>query len=246
VPSPLHRALARLGVVLLAVLTAVTASVLVAGAASAHVTVSSDDAVPGGFGKITFRVPNESQAASTVSVRVQLPSDTPLVSVSTQPVPGWTVTTTSSQLPEPVEVEGEQVTTYVSQLEWRADAGAGIAPGQFQEFSLSGGPLPDADTMVLPTVQTFSDGTETAWIEPTVEGQDEPENPAPVLTLTASDGSDGGGAAASSGTDAHGTTDAGDDDDASGVALFLAILALLTGIAGVVLGYRAGRRTVSS
>jgi hypothetical protein len=30
------------------------------------------------------------------------------------------------------------------------------------------------------------------------------------------------------------------------VALFLSILALLTGVAGVVLGWRAGRRTVSS
>lgn len=244
-PSTLPRPLARLGVVLLAVLTALAASVLIAGAASAHVTVSSADATPGGFGKITFRVPNESATASTVSVRVQLPSDTPLAEVSTQPVPGWTVTTTSAQLPEPVEVEGEQVTTYVSQVQWQADAGAGIGPGQFQEFSLSVGPLPDADSLVLPVVQSYSDGTETAWIEPTVQGQAEPENPAPVLRLGSSGANTSASSAADAGSGSDGT--ASDGDSSTGVvALVLAVVALVVGLAGVALGYRAGRRTVSS
>ncbi|MGY1744074.1 YcnI family copper-binding membrane protein [Blastococcus sp. SYSU D00695] len=236
----LPRPLARLGVVLLAALTALAATVALAGSASAHVTVSSADAAPGGFGKITFRVPTESATASTVALTVQLPADAPLAFVSTQPVPGWTVTTTSAQLPEPVEVEGQQVTTYVSRIEWRAEAGAGIAPGQFQEFSLSGGPLPDAAELVLPAVQTYSDGTEAAWIEPTVEGQDEPERPAPVLTLT------GAGAGAGAPAAAQDPDGSGDDAAAGGLALGLAVLALLTGIAGVVLGLRAGRRTVSS
>jgi uncharacterized protein YcnI len=245
VPRPLPRSLPRPGVVLLAALIAAVASLAAAGTASAHVTVSSEDAAPGGFGKVTLRVPNESDTASTVAIRVQLPADTPLAFLSTQPVPGWTVITTTSDLETPVEVEGRQVSSYVSQIEWRADAGGGVAPGQFQEFSVSGGPLPDADRMVLPTVQTYSDGTEAAWIEPTVEGQGEPERPAPVLALTAADAS--GGAASSAGEGAHGgDAAAGDGDDASGIALFLAILALFTGLAGVVLGYRAGRRTVSS
>jgi uncharacterized protein YcnI len=242
----LPRPLARLGVVAAAVLVALAASLAVARSASAHVTVSSADAAPGGFGKITFRVPNESDTASTVSLRVQLPADTPLSFVSTLPVPGWTVTTTSSDLPEPVEVEGEQVTTYVSQIEWRADAGNGIAPGQFQEFSLSGGPLPDTDALVLPAVQTYSDGTESAWIEPTVQGQEEPERPAPVLTLTASAGDAGAAATAADDEAGHAHGDVSDSSDASGLALFVAILALFTGGAGVVLGYRAGRRTVAS
>ncbi|MGY1742945.1 MULTISPECIES: YcnI family copper-binding membrane protein [unclassified Blastococcus] len=241
-PSTVPRPFARLAAVLLAAVAALAASVVAAGPASAHVTVSSADASPGGFGKLTFRVPNESDTASTVSLRVQLPAETPMAFVSTQPVPGWTVTATRSELPEPVQAEGETVTSYVSSLEWRAEPGGGIAPGQFQEFSISAGPLPDAATLVLPAVQTYSDGTETAWIEPTVEGQDEPERPAPVLTLGS------GGAEPAPGTGTTGGQDAGtsDGDDATGLALFLAVLALLTGIAGVVLGYRAGRRTVSS
>ena len=234
---------ARAGVVLAALLALLVASVVVAAGASAHVTVSSDDAAAGGYGKLTFRVPNESDTASTVALRVSIPEDEAMASLRAQPVPGWTVTTTSSQLPEPVEVHGQEISTYVSVVEFRAEAGGGIAPGQFQEFALSGGPFPDADSLSFPTVQLYSDGTESAWIEPTVAGQEEPVNPAPVLSLT------GGSAAAAADTtaaaDGHGHGGPVSNEPA-GLALFLALLALAVGLAGVVLGYRAGRRTVSS
>lgn len=65
--------LRRLVVLALATLTALAASVVVATVASAHVTVSSADAAPGVCGKLTFRVPNESDTASTVSLRIQIP-----------------------------------------------------------------------------------------------------------------------------------------------------------------------------
>ena len=145
-------------------------------------------------------------------------------------------------LEPPVDVHGQEVSSYTSVVEFRAEEGGGIGPGEFQEFALSGGPLPDADAITFNVVQTYSDGTEAAWIEPTVEGQAEPEHPAPVLTLAGSDGAagNGGAAPAPSGAEADG------DDGPVGVTLFLAILALLTGIAGCVLGWRALRRTVSS
>jgi uncharacterized protein YcnI len=215
------------------------------GVAAAHVTVSSSDAAAGGFGKLTFRVPNESDTASTISVRIQIPPETPLAALSTQSVPGWTVIRTQTDLETPVEVHGQQITTYTSVVEFRAEDGGGVGPGEFQEFSLSGGPFPDADAMTFNVVQTYNDGTEAAWIEPTVEGQPEPERPAPVLTLRGSDGAaptaDNGG-----GTTTPGDEPAGSDDGPVGLTLFLAILALLTGIAGCVLGWRATRRTVSS
>ena len=59
--------------------------------ASAHVEVTSSDAAPGGFGLLVFQVPNESDSATTTKVEVQLPTDTPLASVSTTPTPGWTI-----------------------------------------------------------------------------------------------------------------------------------------------------------
>ena len=247
---PLPRPLARLVVVVLALLTALAAALAGAGAAAAHVSVSSTDAAAGGYGKLTFRVPNESDTASTVALRISVPEESALASLRAQPVPGWTVTMTTSDLQTPLESHGEQVTSYVSVVEFRAADGGGIRPGEFQEFALSGGPFPDSDQLSFPAVQTYSDGTEAAWIEPTVAGQAEPERPAPVLTLTApaAAGHDAAGTTATTtATDTAATTTTGHGDAGPGaLALFVAILALLTGLAGVVLGWRAGRRTVSS
>ena len=231
----------------LAVVAATAATVVVtsAGLASAHVTVSSPDAGAGGYGKVTFRVPNESETASTVKIRIQLHTDKPLASVATMPVPGWTATTTKAPLNPPIkDDDGNTVTEAVSVVEFDAAPGGGIGPGQFQEFSLSGGPFPKAASLAFPVVQSYSDGSESAWIEPTVQGQAEPEHPAPVLSLSAASPA----ASPTTSTDAATTHDHGSQlaGSPAGVALFLAILALVVGIAGVVLGLRASRRTVGS
>ena len=232
------------------------------GVASAHVTVSSADAAPGGYGKMTFRVPNESDTASTVALRIQVPTDPPITSLRAQPVAGWTITMTETELAQPVEAHGESITSAVSVVEFRADPGTGIAPGEFQEFALSGGPLPDAESLTFNTVQTYSDGTEAAWIEPTVEGQAEPERPAPVLTLSEADGAadpaghgaaaedsetgDGTGASDSAGDSATDSAADGDGDGLAVTALVVGIVGLLAGGAGLALGLAARRRTVSS
>jgi uncharacterized protein YcnI len=231
---------ARLVRALLALL-AITAAVLAVGAgtASAHVTANSTDAAAGGFGEINLRVPNERPDSSTVTLRVQLPTDTPLAFVSVKPVPGWTATTETTQLDPPVDVEGNQITEAVSQITWTADTpDAAIAPGEYLSFSISAGPLPEAESLTLPAVQVYSSGEEVAWIEPSVEGGAEPEHPAPVLNLAAADG----------GSDTAATTpDAGaGDEGTSGLAvtaLIVGIAGLLAGLAGLVLGLGARRRS---
>ncbi|MCW2698264.1 MAG: uncharacterized protein JWR62_3349 [Modestobacter sp.] len=241
----------RLRAVLVLALTAGLVA-LTGGVASAHVTVASADAAPGGYGKITFRVPNESDVASTVALRIQVPTDTPLTSLRAQPVPGWTVTLTKAQLTPPVEAGDEQVTEAVSVVEFRAEPGSGVAPGQFQEFALSGGPFPETEALTFNVVQAYSDGTEAAWIEPTVEGQPEPQRPAPVLSLagpdTATTDAHGGSSAdGATGTEpAAETATAEDDGNRTAVAaLVVAVLGLLAGLAGLGLGLAARRRTVS-
>ena len=77
-----------------------------------------------------------------------LPEDQPVASVSTTPVPGWTVTTRSRTLDEPLDQHGEQVTDVVSEVVWTATAN-GVAPGQFEDFEISLGPLPDSGGMVF-------------------------------------------------------------------------------------------------
>ena len=55
--------------------------------------------------------------------------------------------------------------------------------GQFAQFALYAGPLPDADTLALPTTQTFSDGSTEAWTEATTGG-DKPKFPVPAASIT--------------------------------------------------------------
>ena len=117
--------------------------VAVPGVAQAHVTVQPGSAEGGGFSVVAFRVPNERDDASTTKLQVVLPKDQAIGSVQTTPVPGWTVKTTTRHLAQPVEMFGEQLDTVVSRVTWTA-TGGGIKPGQFQDFDLSLGVLPDA------------------------------------------------------------------------------------------------------
>ena len=230
----------------LAVVPAVVLGLLAAGSgiASAHVQVSSSDASQGGEGKVTFRVPDESDTASTVKIAIQLPSKTPIASVAVEPVPGWTVKLTRTALKPPVTTDdGDTISERVSVVEFDAARGGGIKPGEFQEFALSVGPIPKVATLAFPVVQTYSDGKEVAWIEPSIEGSPEPEHPVPTLTLTA--GAAAVPPAAASGADPHaGHGTAATTSSPAGAALFVALGALAVALAGVVMAYRAGRRRV--
>ncbi|MFG2397751.1 YcnI family copper-binding membrane protein [Streptomyces lydicus] len=216
---------------------------LLAGPAFAHVSVQSQSAPKGGFATVNFKVPNERDDASTVKLEVNLPTDHPLASVMPQPVPGWKVSVTKTKLAKPIEMEGEKINEAPSKITWTAD-GKGIEPGQFQQFPLSVGQLPqNADQLVFKALQTYDNKDVVRWIEPTKEGAPEPENPAPVLHLTAAEG-DGHGAAA--GDDAKGgakTTAAAAETSASDTtARVLGVVGIVVGIIGVGFGVFAGRR----
>jgi periplasmic copper chaperone A len=161
------------------VLAAVVGVLAVAIPASAHVTVNPKEAVQGGFGRLAFRVPTESDTDSTTKVEIFLPENAPVGSVSIMPVPGWTAVVTKRKLDTPIDVHGSQIGEVVSQVTWTASGDAAIKPGEFQEFPVSMGPLPKVDQMVFKALQTYSDGTVVRWID---EGAD-PEHPAPILKL---------------------------------------------------------------
>ncbi|MEU8298075.1 YcnI family protein [Micromonospora sp. NPDC048909] len=209
-----------------------------AAPASAHVTVNPKEATQGGYGRIAFRVPNESDTASTTKLEVVLPENGPVGSVSTMPVPGWTVAVEKRKVDPPIEVHGSQLTEAVSKLTWTATGDAAVKPGQFQEFPVSLGPLPQVDRMVFKTLQTYSDGNVSRWIEEPTPGGEEPENPAPVLTLTAA-------APTTAPAAATGPVADDDDDDAegNGLATGLGIAGLVAGVGGLVLGGLAFART---
>lgn len=171
-----------------AVASALATGVVLLGStgASAHVGVSSPDAEPGGFGKLVFRVPSESDTAKTESVTVSLPTDTPFRFVSTRAMTGWTAETKTEKLDEPVTTDGFKLTEAVAEVTWTAQPGSALDPHEFQEFELSVGPFPEGvDSLTFPTVQTYSDGEVASWDQPVVEGEPEPESPAPLLELAA-------------------------------------------------------------
>lgn len=167
--------------------------------AAAHVTVSSEDATPGSFATITFRVPNEESNASTVGLKIQLPPDHPIAFVSVQPKPGWTVTTTTRKLDPPITSHGTTITEAVSEVDW---TGGKIGPGQFDEFKIQAGPLPEGvDSLTFKAIQTYEDAaghtSQVAWIQESGPGQPEPDHPAPILSLTGASSSASSGDQAS-------------------------------------------------
>jgi uncharacterized protein YcnI len=177
--------------------TAVLSLVAAASVAEAHVTVNPNTEPQGGYSKVSFRVPNEEANASTTSVEVDIPVDHPIASVSVRPVPGWTATTSTSQLATPIKTDDGDVTQAVSKIVW---TGGKIDPGQFQEFDVSLGPLPkDTDRIVFKALQTYSDGTVVRWIDVPQAGQPEPDHPAPVLHLTPASATGGADATPSTG-----------------------------------------------
>jgi len=163
---------------------------LLAQTASAHVVVSSPDAVRGGESVLlSFRVPNESPTAGTIKVRIDLPVDAPVAEVLAQPLPGWTVATSQRSLSAPTKVGDFTLTKVPASVTWTASAGTSIAPGQFQIFDLVTNPVPDRPTLTFAATQTYSDGQVVHWDQPTPAGGTEPDHPAPELTLAAAGGS---------------------------------------------------------
>ncbi|MGW6200952.1 YcnI family copper-binding membrane protein [Kribbella sp. NPDC055110] len=166
----------------------VAASALVAigaaSSASAHVTVSSPDAKPGGYAKLVFRVPTESDNTSTTKLVVSLPKDHPFAHVGAQVKDGWKVEKKEEQLPAAVNVDDVTLTKAITTITWTATA-AGIPPNDFDEFSLSVGKLPEGvDALSFPTDQTYSDGAVVKWADAAKDGA-EAERPAPTLKLAA-------------------------------------------------------------
>lgn len=223
------RSAAALGAAALLALTAPLA-------ASAHVRVTPGQAEAGSYATLTFKVPNESATAGTVGLVVDLPTDTPFTSVSYEPTPGWTTEVTTSTLPEPVELDGATITEAPTQVTWTAQGDTQIAPGQFQQFVISAGAVPDTGSIALPTHQRYSDGTVVDWADATPASGEEPEHPAPTLYVNDAPPTDGH-AGHSSDDEATTAGVAASDDSGTGSGdPAVGPLAVGLGIGGLALG----------
>ncbi|MCQ4211597.1 MULTISPECIES: YcnI family copper-binding membrane protein [Streptomyces] len=237
---------------------AVSSVVLVSAPAFAHVSVQPEGtAAKGGYAVVDFKVPNERDDAATTKLEVSFPTDHPLASVMPQPIPGWKAEVTKSKLDKPLEMHGEKITEAVSKVTWTATGSGdakGVQPGYFQKFPLSIGQLPtDTDQLVFKAIQTYDNKEVVRWIEPQQKGQEEPENPAPTLELSAAEGDEHGASGAASddkkeAAAASSDTSAADSgsSDSDTTARVLGIVGIVVGIAGVAFGVLAGRRRTNS
>lgn len=195
---------------LLAAVLAFAAVVAAAGTASAHVSIDAGGARQGENDVLlTFRVPNERTGATTVTVDIKFPVKTPIASVKPAPKAGWTVTTKRTALTTPITTVDGQITQGVTEVIYKAvSPEGGIPEDTFETFQMLVGPLPQgAPTLAFPTVQAYSNGDVSSWIEPTVPGT-EPAHPAPVLRLAPADAPGGPGGGISVSGAAAGTVDA--------------------------------------
>ncbi|MFF9312046.1 YcnI family protein [Streptomyces sp. NPDC014748] len=227
-----------------------TAVLAVSVPAFAHVTVQPEGAAAkGGYAVVDFKVPNERDNASTTKLEVNFPADHPLASVMPQPIDGWKIQVTKSALAKPLEMHGKKITEAVTKVTWTAD-GKGIEPGYFQKFPLSLGALPeDTDQLVFKALQTYSNKEVVRWIEVQQKGQEEPDNPAPTLQLTAAaDGHDAAAPDATAAADAkpaaQNTASAKSGTDTT--ARVLGVVGIVVGAAGVAYGVFAGRRRTTA
>jgi uncharacterized protein YcnI len=131
-----------------------------AGPVSAHVTVAADDSTKGAADSIlTFRVPNEQDAATTIRVDIKFPVKDTIASVKPAATPGWVVTSKTVKFSPPIKTDDVTITDGVGEVIYAAAPGnKGIPVGGFGASQILVGPLPDADQVAFPTAQTYSNG----------------------------------------------------------------------------------------
>ncbi|MFI7544053.1 DUF1775 domain-containing protein [Actinoplanes sp. NPDC049599] len=135
-----------------------------AGPAAAHVEVSADK-TRAGAANVTLTFHGEAENPSGIrSERVVLPEGIAPADVTAVKVPsGWTFTPNA---------DGFVV------------GGKALPSGRDAEWKVKVRKLPDGETRLsFKTLETYADGEISRWIEIQEKGEDEPEHPAPLITL---------------------------------------------------------------
>jgi periplasmic copper chaperone A len=204
------------------VLTLAAAALVLAPAAAAHVTANPPSGVAGEFTKIDFRVGHGCEESPTTSLTVRVPEG--VTFVAPEIVPGWRASVTTAKFAEPITVFGEQITEGVRTITWR---GGPLPDGYMTDFGVSMRLAEGAGkTLYFPAVQRCQQGVHR-WITIPVEGQEEPDEPAPGVELIAAESTEEEAAAPAP------VVESDDSDDRANLALGFGIGALVVGLAAV-------------
>ncbi|MFF2274111.1 YcnI family protein [Agromyces sp. NPDC058136] len=226
----------------------VTAAALGAGAllalgaplaASAHVGVESTSTAAGAYTVLGFGIPHGCGESPTTKLTFTIPEGIDRVTPTVNP--GWTIEKVIETLPEPkTDSHGANVVERVSQVVYTAVTPLPSDLRDVIELSLQLPADAEGETLEFPVLQECAEGS-TDWSAPVVEGEEEPEHPAPSITVTAAepDGHHGGVVSASEHGDADASAASSDAAAASAddeVARALGITGIVVGVAGLGLG----------
>jgi uncharacterized protein YcnI len=142
-----------------------------------HISIPEGEVPSGVSSVIHLRVPHGCEGASTDTVEVQIPDG--VVNAQPEYIPGWTIETEVVES-EPYERFGETLTERVGVVRW---SGGDLPDSAYYDFGIHAAILVEpGTTLAFPVLQRCGD-VEVAWIEPTIEGDAEPEHPAPTVTV---------------------------------------------------------------
>jgi uncharacterized protein len=198
-----------------------------ASPAFAHVEITSDDAKAGQLSTMKLSVPNEMKDAGTIKLELAFPENKTLTDVKVIDTPGWTATTTATG------------------ITW---TGGPLTGENEVELSFQATLPTDVESLEFKALQTYDNGDIVRWIEATPPGGEEPDHPAPVLTI--------GGTTedhhAESNTDATATDDdhseaantssTKSDDSNTGVIVAVVVIVVVVAAGGGTLLYLRHRR----
>jgi periplasmic copper chaperone A len=175
--------LARLGAV-----TSATGLVVlgVAGAASAHVTVTPSTTAAGGDSLLTLAVPHGCNGSATTKITISMPKE--IIEATPTRNPFYAVSKKDVKLTKPITAEdGDQITEKVDTVTYTARTP--LPDGYRDAFEIQI-QVPDqvGKRLTFPTIQQCQKG-QTAWTEVPAPGQDPEslEHPAPGFVITAAD-----------------------------------------------------------
>ena len=140
--------------------TTVTVVLFAGGIASAHIEPDPIALQAGTAATVAFNVEHGCDGSPTTSMKFEIPDG--ITDAAGVAKDGWTATVTGNTL---------------------EFAGGPLAPDQADHFDISFTAPATAGSISFPVIQTCEEG-ELAWIEPVVEGAEEPERPAPTIKIT--------------------------------------------------------------
>lgn len=162
-------------------LPASLAIVLVAGAASAHVTLETGEVPAGSAYKAVFRVPHGCDGSATVKITVKIPEG--VIAVKPMPHPGWTIATVKAKYAKSYDYYGSKLDEGVTEVTW---SGGNLPDPYYDEFVLRGMLAADLPPGMIyfPVVQECEKGVDR-WIEIPEAGKsaDDYESPAPGVKV---------------------------------------------------------------